>query len=249
MAEPIDFYFEFASPYGYLASTQVETLAARHGRAVAWRPIMLGAAFKATGARPLMQTPLKGPYLLHDVPRFARLLGVPLRLPPVMPMNSLAASRACLWVEEDDPDRAKRLAKALLHAHWGEGRDLSAPDAVADVAARLGIERAALLAAVADQRIKDRLKQQTEAAIERGVFGSPFIIVDGEPFWGADRLAQVDAWLGKGGWLRMRPALADSAHPMSIFTLSAKSGRSVALSKNRRSALTTWVSLCMAAER
>jgi 2-hydroxychromene-2-carboxylate isomerase len=200
MAEPIDFYFEFASPYGYLASTRIDALAERHGRAVAWRPIMLGAAFKETGARPLMQTPLKGPYLLHDVPRFARLLGVPLTLPPVMPMNSLAASRACVWIEEDDPGQAKRLARALLHAHWGEGRDLGAPEAVAEVASGLGIDGAALLAAVADQRIKDLLKERTQAAIERGVFGSPFIFVAGEPFWGADRLPQVEAWLSRGGW-------------------------------------------------
>ena len=200
MAESIDFYFEFASPYGYLASTQIDALAERHGREVAWHPIMLGAAFKETGARPLMQTPLKGPYLLHDVPRFARYLGVPLTLPPVMPMNSLAASRACVWLDEGDPAQARRLAKALLHAHWGEGRDLSAPEAVAEVAAGIGIDRAALLAAVANQRIKDLLKERTEAAIARGVFGSPFIFVDGEPFWGADRLPQVEAWLGKDGW-------------------------------------------------
>jgi 2-hydroxychromene-2-carboxylate isomerase len=200
MAAPIDFYFEFASPYGYLASTQIEALAARHGRTALWHPIMLGAAFKETGARPLTQTPLKGPYLLHDVPRFARLLGVPLTLPPVMPMNSLAASRACVWVEEDDTAPAKRLAQALFHAHWGEGRDLSGPEAVAEVAAGLGIDRDALRTAVADQRIKERLKQQTQAAIDRGVFGSPFIFVDGEPFWGADRLPQVEAWLSKGGW-------------------------------------------------
>jgi 2-hydroxychromene-2-carboxylate isomerase len=200
MTAPIDFYFEFASPYGYLASTQIDALAARHGRTVAWHPIMLGAAFKETGARPLMQTPLKGPYLRHDVPRFARLLGVPLTLPPVMPMNSLAASRACLWLEENDRELAKRLAQALFHAHWGEGHDLGQPEAVADVADLLGIERAELLVAVADQRIKDRLKAQTQAAIERGVFGSPSIVVDGEPFWGADRLAQVEAWLARGGW-------------------------------------------------
>jgi 2-hydroxychromene-2-carboxylate isomerase len=200
MPEPIDFYFEFASPYGYLASMQIDALAGRHGRTVAWRPIMLGAAFKETGAKPLTQTPLKGPYLLHDVPRFARLLDVPLTLPPVMPMNSLAASRACVWVEETDAERAKALAQALLRAHWGEGRDLGAPDAVADVAAGLGIERDDLLAAVADQRIKHRPKEQTQAAIERGVFGSPFIFVDGEPFWGADRLPQVEAWLSQDGW-------------------------------------------------
>jgi 2-hydroxychromene-2-carboxylate isomerase len=200
MPEPIDFYFEFASPYGYLASTQIDALAGRYGRTVAWHPIMLGAAFKETGARPLTQTPLKGPYLLHDVPRFARLLGVPLTLPPVMPMNSLAASRACVWLEEEDLARAKRLAQALLHAHWGEGRDLSAPEAVADVARGLRIDRDDLLAAMADQRIKDRLREQTQAAIERGVFGSPFIFVDGEPFWGADRLGQIEAWVSKGGW-------------------------------------------------
>ena len=200
MPEPIDFYFEFASPYGYLASTQIDALAGRHGRAVAWHPIMLGAAFKETGARPLTETPLKGPYLLHDVPRFARLLGVPLTLPPVMPMNSLAASRACVWLEENDAAQAKRLAQTLLHAHWGEGRDLSSPETVAEVAAGLAIDRDAVLAAVADQRIKDRLRAQTQAAIDRGVFGSPFIFVDGEPFWGADRLAHVEAWLSQGGW-------------------------------------------------
>ena len=200
MAAPIDFYFEFASPYGYLASTQIDALAARHGRTALWHPMMLGAAFKETGARPLMQTPLKGPYLLHDVPRFARLLGVPLTLPPVMPMNSLAASLACLWLDEDNPARAKSLAKALLRAHWREGRDLGAPEAVAEVAAGFGIDRQALLAAVADPHIKDRLKERTQAAIERGVFGSPFIFVDGEPFWGADRLPQVEAWLARGGW-------------------------------------------------
>ncbi|MCE3250307.1 MAG: putative 2-hydroxychromene-2-carboxylate isomerase, partial [Geminicoccaceae bacterium] len=103
MAAPIDFYFEFASPYGYLASTQIDAIGARHGREVAWHPIMLGAAFKETGAKPLTHTPLKGPYLLRDAPRFARLLGVPFTLPPVMPANSLAASRACIWLQADDP--------------------------------------------------------------------------------------------------------------------------------------------------
>jgi 2-hydroxychromene-2-carboxylate isomerase len=200
VSRTIDFYFEFASPYGYLASTQIDQLAARHGRATVWHPIMLGAAFKETGAKPLMHTPLKGPYLLHDVPRFARLLGVPFTVPPVMPANSLAASRACLWLEADDPALAVRLAKAVFEVHWGEGRDIGAPEQVAEIAAPLGIERAALLAAIADPAIKERLKEATAAAIGRGVFGSPFIFVDGEAFWGADRLDQVEAWLARGGW-------------------------------------------------
>jgi 2-hydroxychromene-2-carboxylate isomerase len=196
----IDFYFEFASPYGYLASTQIDEIGARHEREVVWHPIMLGAAFKQTGARPLVQTPLKRTYLQRDVPRFARLLGVPFEEPPVMPANSLAASRAFVWLEQSDAALARQLAKRVFHAHWGEGRDISTVDQVAEVASTLRIDRGRLLRAVADQRIKDLLKEQTEAAIERGVYGSPFVYVDGEPFWGADRLDQVDRWLARGGW-------------------------------------------------
>jgi 2-hydroxychromene-2-carboxylate isomerase len=200
MVAPIDFYFEFASPYGYLASTRIDAIAARHGREASWHPIMLGAAFKLTGAQPLVHTPLKGDYMMRDLPRFARLLEVPFKAPPVMPVNSLAASRACIWLQQDDPKMAKALARAVLHAHWGEGRDIARPEDVAEIALPLGIERATLLAAVADPAIKERLKQTTEAAIERGVFGSPFVLVDGEAFWGADRLDQVERWLAAGGW-------------------------------------------------
>jgi 2-hydroxychromene-2-carboxylate isomerase len=200
MPEPIEFYFEFASPYGYLASQRVDRIGARHGREVRWHPMMLGAAFKLTGAQPLIDTPMKGEYMMCDLPRFARLLDVPFKAPPVMPANSLAASRACVWLEENDPDLAKRLAKAIFAAHWGEGRDISEPEQVTDIAQRIGIERARLLEAVADPTIKQRLKDRTEAAIGRGVFGSPFIFIDDEPFWGADRLDQVEAWLARGGW-------------------------------------------------
>ncbi len=200
MPAPIDFYFEFASPYGYLASLRIETIAAAHGREVTWRPIMLGAALKLTGSLPNVLAPLKGDYLRRDVPRFARLVDAPLTLPPVLPMNSLAASRAYWWLFEQDEDLAKGLAQALFHAHWGEGRDLSPPEAVAEVAVTLGIDRGALLAAVQDPRIKARLKEETDRSIARGVFGSPFVFVDDEPFWGADRLDQVERWLATGGW-------------------------------------------------
>jgi 2-hydroxychromene-2-carboxylate isomerase len=197
---PIDFYFEFASPYGYLASTRIDAIAAKHDREVVWHPIMLGAVFKLTGAQPLVRTPMKGDYMMRDLPRFAGLLGVPFKAPPVMPANSLAASRACIWLGQHDSRKAKALAQAVFHAHWGEGRDIGHPDDVADIAEPLGIDRSELLAAVADPAIKERLRQATEAAIARGVFGSPFVFVDGEPFWGADRLDQVERWLAAGGW-------------------------------------------------
>jgi 2-hydroxychromene-2-carboxylate isomerase len=199
MPTPIDFYFEFASPYGYLASQKIDRIGARHGREVCWHPMMLGAAFKHTGAQPLIHTPMKGEYMMRDVPRFARLLDVPFKAPPVMPANSLAASRACVWLE-DDADLAKRLAKAIFAAHWGKGQDIGNPKQVAEIAQTLGIDRMRLLEALADPAIKQRLKDRTEAAIERGVFGSPFMFVDDEPFWGADRLDQVESWLARGGW-------------------------------------------------
>lgn len=200
MAEPIDFYFEFASPYGYFASLRIDAIAGAYEREVCWRPIMLGAALKLTGGGPNMHLPLKGPYLLRDAPRFARLLDVPFTLPAVMPMNSLAASRAFWWLHAQDPDMAKGFAQAVYHAHWGEGRDMSAPEQVAEVGESLGLARGELIAATQDPTVKAKLKEETDRSIERGVFGSPFIFIDGEPFWGADRLDQVERWLATGGW-------------------------------------------------
>jgi 2-hydroxychromene-2-carboxylate isomerase len=200
MAALIDFYFEFASPYGYLASLRIDTIAANHGREVAWRPIMLGAALKATGSAPNAGVPLKGDYLRRDVPRCARLLDAPLVLPPVMPMNSLAASRAYWWLHGRDLDIAKGFAQAVFHAHWGLGRDLSSPAQVSEVAGSFGIASDELDEAVQAPSIKAKLKEETDRSIERGVFGSPFVFVDGEPFWGADRLDHVERWLRTGGW-------------------------------------------------
>ncbi len=143
---------------------------------------------------------MKGPYLLRDAPRFARMLDVRFELPPVMPMNSLAASRAYWWLFDQDRDMAEGLAQTVFHAHWGERRDMSAPEQVAEVAGTLGIGRAELLEAVQDPAVKARLKAETDRSLERGVFGSPFFFVDDEPFWGADRLDQVERWLRTGGW-------------------------------------------------
>ena len=200
MPAPIDFYFEFASPYGYFASLRIDAIAAAYEREVTWRPIMLGAALKLTGAGPNMKMPLKGPYLLRDAPRFARMLDIPFKLPPVMPMNSLAASRAYWWLFDKDQDLAKGLAQAVYHAHWGEGRDMGTPEQVADIGANLGLDRAEMTAAVQDPAVKATLKAETDRSLERGVFGSPFILIDDEPFWGADRLNQVERWLRTGGW-------------------------------------------------
>jgi len=200
MALPIDFYFDFASPYGYFAAAQIDEIAARHGRTVAWRPFLVGAAFRATGSQPAAAMPIRGDYLRRDVPRFARLLKLPFTLPQGFPMLALAPSRAFYWLVERNEAQARDLAKTILHAYFGEGRDMSKVEAVAEEATKVGVDPDVLIAALQEQSVKDKLKYETEKAIALGVFGSPFVIVDGEPFWGADRLWQVDRWLETGGW-------------------------------------------------
>jgi 2-hydroxychromene-2-carboxylate isomerase len=200
MADPIEFYFDFSSPYGYLAAQRIDRIGAKHGREVAWKPYLLGVTFKKTGLRPLAEVPLKGDYMMHDLPRSARHLGVPFRTPVPFPFMSVAACRAYYWLVDQDPAQGKALAKALYHAAFGEGRDISGAVAVVEVAAGLGVDRETLTAALQDPAVKDRLRAEVEAAMDRGAFGSPFIIVDGEPFWGHDRLDQVDQWLETGGW-------------------------------------------------
>lgn len=200
MKQPILFYFDFSSPYGYLASLQIDGIAARHGRTVEWKPILLGPVFKASGNTPLISQPLKGNYAKHDFSRSARYFKAPFVLPDPFPIATVAAARAFYWLHDRDPLQAKALARRLFSRFYGEGKDIGAAEVVVSEAAALGVEPASLTAALGDQAVKDRLKAEVDKAIELGVCGSPFIIIDGEPFWGSDRLEQVDAWLRTGGW-------------------------------------------------
>lgn len=197
---PIDFYFDFSSPYGYLAATRINALAAHHLRPVNWRPILLGPMFKAAGTAPLLAVPLKGPYSSRDILRTARYLNVPYQHPAAFPIGTQNAARAFYWIDDRDPVKAHQFAMACYATYFAQGVDISAAEKVADIAANLGEDRVQILAAMADPLVKERLKGEVDAALDKGVFGSPFIIVDGEPFWGHDRLDQVDAWLTTGGF-------------------------------------------------
>jgi 2-hydroxychromene-2-carboxylate isomerase len=115
-------------------------------------------------------------------------------------MATIAAGRAFYWMDAQDPRRAKDLAKALYRAAFAQGRNIAGAEVVAEVAGEVGIDPAALQTGIAAPAIKERLKTETEHAIAKGVFGSPFILVDGEPFWGNDRLDDVRDWLRTGGW-------------------------------------------------
>ena len=196
----IEFYFDFSSPYGYFAALQAEALGARCGRRVRWKAIMIGSAFKASGNRPLVDQPLKGDYSRHDWDRMARMLKAPYRLPDRFPVPSLPPSRAFWWLNDRDEALAKRYARAVYHAYFAENRDISDLAVASELAVPLGIDAAELEAMAQDPVWKQRLKDETEAAMAAGVFGSPFFIVDGEGFWGADRLSMVEEWVKTGGW-------------------------------------------------
>jgi len=196
---PIDFYFDFSSPYGYLAAQRVEALAAKHGRDVAWHPILLGVVFKATGAAPLTEVPIKGAYAKRDMTRSARFHGIDgFRLPSRFPVPTQAAARMVLALRDRDPALATRVLHALYRAYFVDDMDISDPGTAARVAAGAGADEGAMRAAVDDPAMKDALRREVAEAIEAGVCGSPFLIVDGEPFWGLDRFDQADRWLAEG---------------------------------------------------
>lgn len=200
MDAPIEFYFDFSSPFGYLASEKIDQLAAKYGREVMWRPFLLGAVFKITGGMPTMLVPIKGDYYKRDFPRSARYLGVAYRQPTTFPMNALAPSRAFYWLDAKDPVRAGELAHALYRAYFVDDVDISVTENTLAVAAKMGLDADEVRSGINDAVVKDRTKAEVEKAIAKGAFGSPYIIVDGEPFWGSDRLDQVDKWLATGGW-------------------------------------------------
>jgi 2-hydroxychromene-2-carboxylate isomerase len=198
--KPLEFYFDFSSPYGYLASEKIDDLAAGYGRKVRWRPILLGVVFKQTGGAPLTTLPLKGEYSLHDFSRSARFMGVPYTHPQAFPLATQHAARTFYWLAEQDGETAQDFAHSVFRALYRDGRNVSELDVVLELAARHGIDRARLAEALRSQALKDRLKAENDAAMSRGVFGSPYIVVDGEPFFGADRLPQIERWLASGGF-------------------------------------------------
>jgi hypothetical protein len=189
---PIDVWFDFASPYAYLMRQPLQDLAARHGRSLAWRPVILWAVLKQQGIVPVAESPVKWAYLVKDMRRSAAFHGVPFGNPR-MPMSSHAAARFYYAVTAERPELAEPLIDALFAAQMIEDRPLSEPDTLIAIAARHGIDKADATAAIEGPVGRERLAAAVAEAVAAGVFGSPFVILDGEPFFGADRLPQI-AW-------------------------------------------------------
>jgi 2-hydroxychromene-2-carboxylate isomerase len=199
MKAPIDFYFDFSSPYSYIANEWVDAVAARASRRVRRHAILLGATFLAAELKPPVAYPIKREYVLRDFARSARFEGLPYQPPPVFPIPTQNAARLFWWLAETRGDEAAAVwALAGLRAVFTRGVPLHEPDALKALAAEQGLDPAAAEAVWSDAAWKARLKRANDEAVAAGVFGAPFFIVDGEPFWGNDRRPQIERWLASG---------------------------------------------------
>lgn len=189
MSKVIEFFWEPGSPYTYLAATQIEKLAAETGATVKWKPFLLGKVFEARKTMLPAAIPAKAQYMFKDLPRWAQLYQVPLAFPKVFPVHSLLASRSAIAATQFGHEATG--AKAVLQAYWGEGHDISQPNVLVAAYNRAGLDGAAILARSQEQSVKDTLKDYTEDALKRGVFGAPTMFVGDAMFWGNDRLEML----------------------------------------------------------
>jgi len=191
----IDFWYEFASTYSYLAAMRVEAVAEAAGVEVRWRPFLLGPVFQAQGMNdsPFNIYPVKGAYMWRDMARQAKAQGIAFRKPDQFPQSGLLAARVA--IAGGDAPWVREFSKGVYAAEFGAGRIISEKSVIADILAACGQDADALFAQAADADVKARLRAQTDGAIAAGIFGAPsFVTPDGELFWGNDRLEAAIAW-------------------------------------------------------
>lgn len=190
MAGTLEFYFDYGSPYSYLADTQVEAIAERTGSTLVRKPMLLGGVFKSTGNHSPAELPAKSAWSAFDMPMWASHYGVPFRRNPHFPINTLALMRGAVAAQMDGLFEAYH--PAVYRAMWVEGRNLNDIKEVVAVLASAGLDPKAFGNRIQDQDVKDGLKARTDEAVGRGVFGAPTCFVGDRMFFGNDRLAFVE---------------------------------------------------------
>lgn len=188
MSKTVEFYFDLGSPATYLAYTQLPKICAQTGSQLIYIPMLLGGVFKATGNASPATIPAKGRYMFQDLDRYAKRYNVPLKFNPHFPINTLMLMRAVTGMQLRHPERFQAFIDCLFTALWVEGRSLDDPATVAAVLTQHGFDPNEILALTADEEVKTVLKDNTETAVQRGVFGAPSMFIDNQLFFGQDRL-------------------------------------------------------------
>lgn len=191
-----DFYFDYGSPTSYLAWVQLPGIVERTGVTIRYKPILLGGVLKAAGNASPMEVPAKRNWMAKDMAAFARRYGVPFRLNPLFPINTLALMRGAIHAQREG--FLLPYSDAMFRAMWVDARDLSNPAVIAEVLTQAGIDADRLMAGAQEPAIKEALKTQTEAAVQRGLFGAPVLFVGEEMFFGQDRLPYAEEYLRSG---------------------------------------------------
>jgi 2-hydroxychromene-2-carboxylate isomerase len=192
----LDFYFDFASGYSYFAARRIEWLAAAHGATVRWHPVLLPALTQVTGVLPSPVVPLKWRYVTRDMARTAQEEAIPFNPSAAFPQMLIAPGRAMLWIRAAHGEQAAlAFARTCFQAYYADGVDIADKAVLLGIAEGQGIDGTAFLAGIEDPAIKQQFKQGSEDALAQGVFGVPFVLADGEPFWGYDRFGQLERWL------------------------------------------------------
>ncbi|ARB29872.1 2-hydroxychromene-2-carboxylate isomerase [Pseudomonas tolaasii] len=191
MRKTLEFFFDLGSPATYLAYTQLPALCAETGTQLVYQPMLLGGVFKATGNASPITIPAKGRYMFDDLARYAQRYNVVLKFTPHFPINTLVLMRAITGIQIHQPERFQDFIDCLFRALWVEGRHLGDPAVVAAVLTENGFDPEAVLALANDEAVKNALKDKTEQAVKRGVFGAPSMFVGNRLFFGQDRLEFV----------------------------------------------------------
>ncbi len=189
----VDFYFDYLSPYAYLASLEIGALCERNGVGLRWRPVLFAGLLDHWGQRGPAELPPKGLHAFKDTLRYALKRGIRLRSPRHHPFNPLVALRVAQ--AEVSGDAQPQVIRTLFEHGWARGGDLGSADEIAAALDAAGLDGKGLVAQTAAAEVKARLRTETDAAIARGVFGIPTMIVADELFWGLDQLGYLELFL------------------------------------------------------
>lgn len=187
----VEFFFDFASATSYLAYTQLPKIAAARKAEIIWRPMLLGAVFKATGNVSPVTVAAKGRWMFGDLQLWGERYGVPFNPTPHFPVNSLTALRGAVAMQMRMPQEFQRYVDLMFRAIWESHRNFNQQDEIAAVLREAGFDIDRMLALVSDPAVKQQLKTNTDEAVARGVFGAPTFFVGDQMFFGQDRLEFV----------------------------------------------------------
>ena len=188
MTREVEFFFDFGSATSYLAYTQLPKIARDTGAHLVWRPMLLGAVFKATGNASPVNVPAKGRWMNDDLARWARRYGVAFVRNPFFPINTLTLMRGAVGMQMRGAEEFARYVEAIFRAMWVLPRNLADAEVLKATLAQASFDSEEFMTLVADPQVKSKLIANTEEAVARGAFGAPTFFVGTQMFFGQDRL-------------------------------------------------------------